>query len=153
MEVNNIVDISSTENSTIETFSNLDAEIALIGCLLWDNRNYEKISDFLDESHFVDENNQIIFKQIKELLNKNILVSPITLKSYLPEKDFGLEITKYLNQIKDPSPSTQNTFQYAKIIYDLYMKRSLIGIGQMHFQTHSAEVREEGLSGEELAGI
>ena len=27
-------------------FSNLDAEIALIGCILYDNRNYEKISDF-----------------------------------------------------------------------------------------------------------
>ena len=130
MEVNKIVDISSTKNNTTEIFSNLDAEIALIGCLLWDNRNYEKISDFLDETHFVDENNQVIFKQIKELLNRNILVSPITLKSYLSEKDFGLEITKYLNQIKDSSPSTQNTFQYAKIIYDLYMKRSLVGIGQ-----------------------
>ena len=28
-------------------FSNTDAELALIGCILWDNRNYEKVSDFL----------------------------------------------------------------------------------------------------------
>jgi len=130
MDQSKVVKISSKEDVTLEKFSNIDAEIALIGCLLWDNRNYEKISDFLDESHFVEQNHQLIFKQIRELLNKNILVSPITLKNYLSENEFGLEITKYLNQIKDSSPSTQNTFQYAKIIYELHIKRSLIGIGQ-----------------------
>ncbi|MBT6197647.1 MAG: replicative DNA helicase, partial [Pelagibacteraceae bacterium] len=130
MEQGSVVKISDNKDNTIEKFSNIDAEIALIGCLLWDNRNFEKISDFLDEIHFVDQNNQIIYKQIKELLNKNILVSPITLKNYLPEKEFGVEITKYLNEVKDSSPSTQNTFQYAKILYELHLKRSLVGIGQ-----------------------
>ena len=90
MEPEKIVKITSAENNVIEAFSNLDAEIALIGCLLWDNRNFEKISDFIDENHFVDENHQLIFKKIKDLLNKNILVSPITLKNYLAEGDFGV---------------------------------------------------------------
>ncbi len=130
MEADKIVQIQSNENKINDTFSNIDAEIALIGCLLWDNRNYEKISDFIDESHFVEENHQLIYKKIRELLNKNILVSPITLKNYLSEDEFGVEITKYLNQIKDSSPSTQNTYQYAKIIYELFLKRSLVGIGQ-----------------------
>ncbi len=130
MENEKILKIPTSEDKITETFSNIDAEIALIGCLLWDNRNFEKISDFIDETHFVDENHQIIFKKIKELLNKNILVSPITLKNYLSENEFGSEITKYLNQIKDSSPSTQNTYQYAKIIYELFLKRSLVGIGQ-----------------------
>ena len=53
-------------------FSNTDAELALIGCILWDNRNYEKVSDFLNENHFVDETNKIIFSTIKNLLDKNI---------------------------------------------------------------------------------
>ena len=77
MEPEKIIKISNKENNIIETFSNLDAEIALIGCLLWDNRNYEKISDFIDETHFVDENHQLIFKQIKNLLNKNIMSQSI----------------------------------------------------------------------------
>ena len=147
MEQSNIYKIPSNEDKSIQTFSNIEAEIALIGCLLWDNRNYEKVSDFLDESHFVEHNHQIIFKQIKELLNKNILVSPITLKNYLSENEFGLEITKYLNQIKDSSPSTQNTFQYAKIIYELHLKRSLIGIGQNIIQeTFQTNVENTGES-------
>ena len=130
MEQIKVVKTPSNEEDILDRFSNIDAEIALIGCLLWDNRNFEKISDFLDENHFADQNHQMIFKQIKDLLNKNILVSPITLKNYLSEKEFGLEITKYLKEIKDSSPSTQNTFQYAKIIYELHLKRSLVGIGQ-----------------------
>ncbi len=120
---------SSKENTAEnDTFFNFDAEIALIGCILWDNRNYEKISDFLQDEHFVDQNNKIIFKTIKNLLEKNILVSPITLKNYLPESEKKVDNVKYLNQIKDSAPSTQNTYNYAKIIYDLYLKRNLVGI-------------------------
>jgi len=113
-----------------ELFSNIEAEQALIGSILWDNRNYEKVADFLNHSHFVDQNNQIIFKTICELLDKNILVSPITLKNYLDTDDNKFDNIKYLNQIKDSAPSTQNSYQYGKIIYDLHIKRNLIGIGQ-----------------------
>ena len=109
-------------------FSNTDAELALISCILWDNKNYEKVSDFLKENHFVDETNKIIFTTIKNLLDKNILVSPITLKNYLPEDKNNINKVNYLNQLKDSAPSTQNTFNYAKIIYDLYVKRNLVGI-------------------------
>ena len=100
MDQNKIININSEEDNLIAKFSNIEAEIALIGCLLWDNRNYEKISDFIDEAYFVNQNHQIIFKKIKDLLNKNILVSPITLKNYLSENDLGVEVTEYLNQIK-----------------------------------------------------
>ena len=122
--------VNSNQNITNDDnlFSNTEAELALIGCILWDNRNYEKVSDFLNENHFVDETNKIIFTTIKNLLDKNILVSPITLKNYLPEDKNNLNKVNYLNQIKDSAPSTQNTFNYAKIIYDLYVKRNLVGI-------------------------
>ena len=115
---------------TIDKLTNFEAEIAVIGCLLWDNRSYDKISDFLDEKHFSNENNKKIYKIIKKLLDKNILVTPITLKNFLEENnEDDLDNFSYLNQIKDSTPSTHNTFQYAKIIYDLYIKRSLISIG------------------------
>ena len=76
--------VNSNQNKQNEdnNFSNTDAELAIIGCILWDNKNYEKVSDFLNESHFVDETNKIIFTTIKNLLDKNIHVSPITLKNY-----------------------------------------------------------------------
>ena len=123
-------------------FSNIDAEIALISCILWDNKNYEKISDFLNENHFVDETNKLIFSTIRNLLDKNILVSPITLKNYLPDDKNDFNKLNYLNQLKDSAPSTQNTYNYAKIIYDLYVKRNLVGIAHTIIQETSSNNNE-----------
>ena len=121
---------TNTDSKNLEKFQNIDAEIAIIGCLLWDNRSYEKISDFLNEEHFSDENNKEIYKIIKKLLNQNALVTPVTLKNHLQENDLkGINYLTYLNQIKDSAPSTHNAFQYARLLYDLHIKRSLISIG------------------------
>ena len=130
MQTSELYKLEKKSLDSSELFSNIEAEQALIGSILWDNRNYEKVADFLNHSHFVDHNNQIIFKTICELLDKNILVSPITLKNYLDTDDNKFDNIKYLNQIKDSAPSTQNSYQYGKIIYDLHIKRNLIGIGQ-----------------------
>ena len=132
MPQNVLKKIDKKENiiDTVSKFTNFDAEIAVIGCLLWDNRTYEKIADFLIQDHFTDLNNRKIFQVIKRLLDQNILVTPITLKNYLEENDQeNFDNYKYLIQIKDSTPSTQNTYQYAKLLYDLHIKRSLLGIG------------------------
>ena len=149
MPLNNLQSVQNKENQEIsEKFQNFDAEIAVIGCLLWDNKSYEKIADFLIEDHFIDLNNKNIFKTIKRLLDKNILVTPITLKNYLEENDKdSFDNYTYLNQIKDSAPSTQNAYQYARLLYDLHLKRSLIGIGKNIIQdTISNEEDLEGIN-------
>ena len=149
MALNNLQSVRNKENQEIsEKFQNFDAEIAVIGCLLWDNKSYEKIADFLIEDHFIDLNNKNIFKTIKRLLDKNILVTPITLKNYLEENDKdSFDNYTYLNQIKDSAPSTQNSYQYARLLYDLHIKRSLIGIGKNIIQdTISNEEDLEGIN-------
>ncbi len=136
--------INSNQKKIVEdiNYSNIEAELAVIGCILWDNKNYEKISDFLSASHFVDETNKVIFSTIKKLLDKNILVSPITLKNYLPEDNEKLNKVNYLNQLKDSTPSTQNTYNYGKIIYDLYVKRNLIGVAHNIIQETNSNSSE-----------
>ena len=149
MPLSNLQSDQNKENQEIsEKFQNFNAEIAVIGCLLWDNKSYEKIADFLTEDHFIDLNNKNIFKTIKRLLDKNILVTPITLKNYLEENDKdSFDNYTYLNQIKDSAPSTQNAYQYAKLLYDLHIKRSLIGIGKNIIQdTISNEEDLEGIN-------
>ena len=149
MPLDNLQSVRNKENQEIsEKFQNFDAEIAVIGCLLWDNKSYEKIADFLIEDHFIDLNNKNIFKTIKRLLDKNILVTPITLKNYLEENDKdSFDNYTYLNQIKDSAPSTQNAYQYARLLYDLHIKRSLIGIGKNIIQdTISNEEDLEGIN-------
>ena len=149
MPLSNLQSDQNKVNQEIsEKFQNFDAEIAVIGCLLWDNKSYEKIADFLIEDHFIDLNNKNIFKTIKRLLDKNILVTPITLKNYLEENDKdSFDNYTYLNQIKDSAPSTQNAYQYARLLYDLHIKRSLIGIGKNIIQdTISNEEDLEGIN-------
>ena len=135
MVLNNLKKFSDNDKVLLEKFENFDAEIAIIGCLLWDNRSYEKIADFLTEDHFSDLKNKTIFSTIKKLLDKNILVTPITLKNYLDDQnEESLDNYTYLNQIKDSAPSTQNAYQYARLLYDLHIKRNLIGIGNTIIQ-------------------
>tara|TARA_B100000700_G_scaffold330697_1_gene458396 strand:- start:1026 stop:2531 length:1506 start_codon:yes stop_codon:yes gene_type:complete len=148
VQTSEIINLKKENSKISEIFTNIEAEQALIGSILWDNKNYEKVADFLEDKHFVEPNNQIIFKTISMLLNKNMLVSPITLKSYLPSNDYDFDNLKYLNQIKDSAPSTQNPYQYGKIIYDLHIKRNLISIGQ-NLISHTTQ-NEENSEGEEL---
>ena len=54
MQLDNLTKISNKEEINSQKFENFDAEIAIIGCLLWDNKSYEKIADFLTEEHFID---------------------------------------------------------------------------------------------------
>ena len=150
MVINNLRSLEEDKDREIDKrFENFDAEIAIIGCLLWDNRSYEKIADFLTDDHFTDLNNKHIFTTIKKLLDKNILVTPITLKNYLDgNENIKLDNFTYLNQIKDSAPSTQNAYQYARLLYDLHIKRSLIGIGNSIIQdtiTNENELEGVGL--------
>ena len=57
-----LINSQNNENNKNQNnnFSNFEAEIALIGCILWDNRNYEKISDFLNENHLLAFQNFVI---------------------------------------------------------------------------------------------
>ena len=139
---------NQTDQKNLDKLINIDAEIAIIGCLLWDNRSYEKVADFLEEDHFADTNNKEIYKIIKKLLDQNILVTPVTLKNYLKDLDFnGVDNLTYLNQIKDSAPSTHNAFQYAKLLYDLHIKRSLISIGNEIINDASENEKDlDGLS-------
>ena len=143
-----LVDTNSNNQSNKDNFSNIEAEIALIGCILLDNKNYEKISEFLSEDHFVDENNKVIFKTMRNLLEKNILVSPITLKNYLPDNENSSDNLKYLNHIRDSAPSTQNAVNYGKLIYDLHLKRNLVGIA--HNIIQETNNKSEQLGGNDL---
>ena len=146
----NIQTISDTKDPDIlDKFENFEAETAVIGCLLWDNKTYEKIADFLVEDHFINSNNKKIFSVIKQLLDKNILVTPITLKNYLENNDEEkFDHLTYLNKIKDSSPSTQNAYQYARLLYDLHIKRNLVGIGTNIIQNTISN--EDGLEGLDL---
>ena len=47
MQTSEVVNLEKDNSKAVEVFSNIEAEQALIGAILWDNKNYEKVADFL----------------------------------------------------------------------------------------------------------
>lgn len=111
---------------------NLEAEQGLLGALLIDNRGLEKISDFLKAEHFFVPAHQRIYTSIMTLIDRGQNASPVTLKNYF-EKDEELKDvggSEYLADLAANVISVVNTEDYAQSIYDLYMRRELIGLGE-----------------------
>ena len=121
--------------------NNVEAEIALIGCLLRENKYFEKIADFLLPEHFTNPLNAKLFSIISQMINQSQIVSPITLKNYFSssKEDYNIEVFDYLKQIKDSAPSMASVFNYGKIIYDLHIRRSLVTLGNEI--SHNANIK------------
>ncbi len=111
---------------------NLEAEQALIGSLLVDNRVMERVGDFLRAEHFYAPQHQRIFSAIQTLIERGQVADPVTLKNYF-EADQGLEKvggSAYLNELASSVITIINAADYARALYDLSMRRTLITIGE-----------------------
>ncbi len=111
---------------------NTEAEQGLLGALLVDNRAYEKISDLLRAEHFYMPVHQRIFTAISQFIDRGQTASPVTLKSYF-EKDEDLTDLgggAYLADLAGSIISVINTQDYAQTIYELYLRRELVSLGE-----------------------
>jgi replicative DNA helicase len=111
---------------------NFEAEQALLGAILLNNRAYERVSEFLRPEHFADPVHGRIFAASGKLIERGQMANPVTLKSYF-EADGGLaEIggTPYLAQLANAVVSVINAEDYGKLVFDLHLRRELIGLGE-----------------------
>ena len=69
---------------------NYEAEQALLGAILSNNRAIEKVNEFLRPEHFADPVHAHIYEACQTLTAKNQIANPVTLKSYLAN-DPGLQ--------------------------------------------------------------
>lgn len=126
-------DISQTQNPHYRVLPhNEEAEQALLGALLVDNRAYEKIADFLKADHFYMPVHQRIFMAVIQFIDRGQTASPVTLKGYF-EKDADLKDTgggAYLADLAGSIVSIINVADYGQTIYELYMRRQLIELGE-----------------------
>lgn len=111
---------------------NLEAEMALIGSILANNKGFEKVSEFLQPEHFIDPAHQKVFQVIGNFIEKGQLANPITLANFF-ERDNQLEEIggkTYLAQLAAAVNSLMNVADYGKLIYDLYLRRELIDLAE-----------------------
>ena len=110
---------------------NIEAEQALIGAILANNKAFEKVSEFLKPVHFADSTHQKIFDVMSKLITKGHIADVITLKSYFEQEGTLNEVGgfPYLVKLADSASPLTNVENYAQFIYDKYLRRELINTG------------------------
>src|ERR1700739_3273715 len=111
---------------------NIEAEQALLGAVLVNNAAPYRVSDFLEPLHFFEPIHQQIYDHARSLIRTGKLASPITLKTFLPgDIDIaGLTVAQYLARLAAEATTIINAADYGRAVYDLAIRRDLIGIGE-----------------------
>ena len=128
---------------------NLDAEQAFLGALLYDNELFHRVADWLKPEHFYDPVHGRIFDTASDLIGRGSLADAVVLKTQF-DKDDGLrEIggTTYLAVLMEGAVSGNAAIEYAKIIYELALRRELIRIGHdlANAASQDAEIQARSL--------
>ena len=112
--------------------SNIQAEQALLGALLANNRAYERVSDFLIPEHFVDAVHGRIFQAISRRVEAGQLADAVTLKAEFEHSGVLDEVggTSYLAQLLTAMVGIINAGEYGRAIYDAWLRRQLIELGE-----------------------
>ena len=111
--------------------SNIEAEQALLGAILFDNAAYERLSDALKAAHFYEPFHQRLFAAMEEHIRKGQLAEPIVLMERFRRDPAFEELggLRYLADLVDRAPPAANAADYGRVIHDLALRRELIRIG------------------------
>tara|TARA_B100001250_G_scaffold284871_1_gene246945 strand:+ start:1186 stop:2601 length:1416 start_codon:yes stop_codon:yes gene_type:complete len=122
--------INLLKNQSNQLPNNIEAEQSLIGSILLNNEMFDEISLIVSNKNFYDPMHQKIFSAIEKLIYGGMLANPITLKNYFENQKDELNIPDYLVKITKFSASSRQAYEYARLIYDLFVKRELIKISE-----------------------
>ncbi len=112
--------------------ANIEAEAAFLGAVLIDNRVIEELPVQLVPGHFFEPAHARIYDRIRLLLDRNAVVTPVTLRPYF-EADEGLkEIggAGYLARLTADGQGLLAPRELAQQIYDLALLRELVTVGR-----------------------
>ena len=139
---------SHHENLRVPPHS-VEAEQAVIGGLLLDNRAWEQIADRIAENDFYRTDHRIIFSAIRNLEEKSQPFDAVTLSEWMQahgqlEDAGGLA---YLGRLAKETPTAANIVAYADIVRERSVLRQLIAVGT---DIASSGFKTEGRSSREL---
>ena len=111
---------------------NVEAEAALLGALMIDNRLAEDVQMKLRPEHFYEPLHGRIYEQILRMLDKNMIASPVTLRPLFEQDEEMKELggPSYLAQLTGSGAAIIGARDFAEQIYDLALLRALVGVGR-----------------------
>ncbi len=112
--------------------ANLEAEQALLGATLINNRAFEQVSDFLKPEHFGNKAHGRIFEAIGQQIERGQEANPTTLRFYFEndEELSDLGGHTYLARLATNAVTIINARHYGQTIHDLFLRRQLIDLGE-----------------------
>jgi len=111
---------------------NIEAEQSLLGAILVNNDAFYRVSDFLEPKHFFETVHQKIYETAGSLIRMGKVATPVTLKTFFPSDAdiLGMTVSQYLARLAAEATTIINAQDYGRTIYDLSLRRDLIGIGE-----------------------
>lgn len=111
---------------------NIEAEAALLGALLLDNRLVEDVQLKLRADHFFEPLHGRIYEAILRLTDRNMVANAVTLRPLFDADEAMKEVggPAYLAQLSGSGAALIAARDFASQIYDLALLRSLIGVGR-----------------------
>ncbi|GAN60488.1 MULTISPECIES: replicative DNA helicase [Acetobacter] len=112
--------------------ANIEAEQALLGALLTNNRAYDRVSDFLTGAHFANQVNGRVYDAIARRIENGQLADPVTLRAELENSGVLTEVggMAYLGKLLTSMVGIINAGDYGRAIHDAWIRRQLIDIGE-----------------------
>lgn len=111
---------------------NIEAEAALLGALLLDNRLVEDVQLKLRADHFFEPLHGRIYDAILRLTDRNMIANPVTLRPLFEADEAMKEVggPSYLAQLSGSGAALIAARDFASQIYDLALLRSLVAVGR-----------------------
>jgi len=123
---------SASESGTQVLPQNIEAEAALLGALMIDNRLVEDVQLKLKAHHFFEPLHGRIYEAILKLTDSNRVANPVTLRPLFEADESIKEVggAAYLAQLTGSGAAVIGARDFAQQIYDLALLRALIGVGR-----------------------
>ena len=111
----------------------IDVEQALLGAMLQDNRALERVSGNLKSEHFYDPLHGRIYESLIGMVERGgVVATPLTLHAAMKADPGVIEVggQAYFEALAKAAPALPNVRDYAAILRDLAVRRSLVRIGE-----------------------
>ncbi|OYW43261.1 MAG: replicative DNA helicase [Rhodobacterales bacterium 12-64-8] len=126
---------------------NLQAEMAVLGAILFDNNAHQRVSDVVKPRDFYAPANQTIFEVLDRMISNGRVADGVTLKEHFERDGKLVDIggARYLADLLDSAAFGPEIIDYARLVHDLSLRRELIDIGAgMVSKAARGELEEPG---------
>ena len=108
-----------------------EAEMALLAGMLYNNKSFDSVADFLRPEHFAVRVHAIVFDCAAKLIQAGREANPITINLALgSDADYtAAGGIKYLMSLYASPIPPSNVGDYGHSVHDLWLRRELMGVG------------------------